>query len=109
MVIIFWRGAGILGLVIPVVLYFVVAFISSRVSDRPMEELEKTKNTYVIAEIISAAILWPLGTWLNRKSVDTPFDPETGRPATGGWNHTLFFIPLQYWSIIWVVVAIFKM
>jgi drug/metabolite transporter (DMT)-like permease len=44
----------------------------------------------LIASLVAAAILWPLGSRLNRAAT----------------RHSLFFIPMQYWAPILVVGGI---
>lgn len=58
---------------------------------------------------VVAAILWPLGRWLNRKAPErTLVDPNTGEQVVlqiGGGN-TLFFIPMQFWAPIAIVLGL---
>ena len=65
---------------------------------------------YLIGGLVSAAVLWPLGRWMNRSPVDTPYDPNTGRENQGvpGGLHAMFFIPLEYWGFVWAVFGLFK-
>lgn len=58
--------------------------------------------------LAAAGVLWPLGRWMNQTETRTLIDPQSGQTvelSTGG-GHTLFFIPLQYWSIIWAVIGV---
>lgn len=34
------------------------------------------------------------------------YDPRTGQPTTFRNAHTLFFIPMQYWSILLLVLSV---
>lgn len=65
---------------------------------------------YFIGCIVGAAILFPLGRWLNRTETRVLTDPQPRDLidlATGG-GHTLFFIPLEYWSFVWVVIGLLQ-
>jgi hypothetical protein len=55
---------------------------------------------------IAAAVSWPMGHVMNRGEERWIYDPETSEPVLvreGGNEHTLFFIPVQYW---WIVLAV---
>ena len=56
-------------------------------------------------------ILWPLGRWMNQTENRVFVDPQTGQPieAQVGGGHTLFFIPMEYWSFIWGAIGLFKL
>jgi hypothetical protein len=65
---------------------------------RAGEQGKATKRTedigYLIGGLASAAILWPLGRWMNKGEI--------------GGGHTMFFIPLEYWGFIWAAIGLFK-
>lgn len=48
--------------------------------------------------ILAAVAVWYLGQRLNRP-VDG-YHPKTGEPVKLRNRHTLFFIPMQYWALI---------
>jgi hypothetical protein len=69
------------------------------------------ENTgYLIGGLVSAAVLWPLGRWMNRSVDRTLVDQQNGQvvEAHAGGGHTLFFIPLEYWGFIWAAIGLFK-
>jgi hypothetical protein len=104
-----WKGGGILGIVIPTLFYFAVAFLFPKFDTRFENNDSNTKNTVFLAtSLLSGATLFPLGRWMNRPVADTPFDPNTGAEVEQGATHTMFFIPLQFWGIIWPAIGLFK-
>lgn len=64
---------------------------------------------------IAASIVWPLGRSLNREKQKGYYDPwnwvesimsfEKDKPL----RHAFFFIPMQYWAFIFVVLGIIFM
>lgn len=62
-----------------------------------------------VALLIAAAMVWPLGRLLNRKEPDRTYvDQETGETVTvkSYAPHTFFFIPMEYWAPILVVIGV---
>lgn len=64
----------------------------------------------LIAFLIAAVIVWPLGRFFNRKRPDRELiDPKTGERVVlkfSGREHSLFFIPMHYWAPLFVVLGI---
>ena len=62
----------------------------------------------IVAGIVAAVPIWFLGTYLNTQTVErTVTDDETGEQmaVTSGGGHTFFFIPMQYWAPILIVLS----
>src|SRR5262245_24434344 len=88
---IFWRGAGILTLII-----FIVAFLA----DLAIHEIFHVRNAYLSAGTImlAAVVNWFVGNALNRemrKAGTSPFK-----------RHSFFFIPMEWWSLPIIAFAI---
>jgi hypothetical protein len=81
---------------------------------RSAEILEAEKNAkgtgYLIGGLLSAAVLWPLGRWMNKRETCAMVDQQTGQLVEAQFKggHTMFFIPLEYWGFIWAVIGVFK-
>ena len=74
-------------------------------------QIARAKNIgFSIGCFISAIALWPLGRWINKIESTTTID-ATGQiyEIHQGGGHTLFFIPMQYWSIIWCAIGVYKL
>jgi hypothetical protein len=57
---------------------------------------------------IAAAVSWPIGRAMNQGDQRWLVDPETGERVvvrTGG-GHSLFFIPVRYWWIVFAVLGV---
>lgn len=70
-----------------------------------------------VGACVAAAVAWPVGRFMNRGQEQTVInpqtgqpviDPETGKPAVihgGGDGHSFFFIPVQYWWIVYLGIG----
>lgn len=57
--------------------------------------------------ILAAIPVWFIGKKKNTKSEKSLLDPNTGEQVTlqTGGGHELFFIPMEFWAPILVVIA----
>jgi hypothetical protein len=58
------------------------------------------------AFLLAAAILWLLGKSIARRTA-YGIDSATGERVAYRPRDTLFFIPIPYWSVIFVVLAVY--
>jgi hypothetical protein len=58
------------------------------------------------ALLVSAVIMWFLGTYLHEAGGRVVVDKTTGREMTLGGNDSLFFIPMRFWAPIFAIGAI---
>lgn len=76
-----------------------------------LHAVTRAKRTgFGIGCLIGAAAIWPLGRWMNKPESRMLIDPQSGESfqmRSGGGN-TLFFVPMEYWSFIWLVVGFYK-
>ncbi len=82
----------------------------ARDDERLLAERRAEEIGFGIGGLLGAAVLWPLGVWMNRtetlRFVDQPSGQEIAMRTGGG--HTLFFIPIQYWAFVWAIYGLFK-
>ena len=91
---IFWKGYGILAIVITVAIGALSSFIFSKIGST--EDMGAA-----IGAVISAVVIWVVGTRLNAASKEkVMIDKQTGKEVILKSGHSLFFIKLQYWSFI---------
>ena len=62
---------------------------------------------YIVGSLITAALLWWLGKRLNSAPGRELVDPKTGERLVLRRRHSLFWIPMQWWAIPYLVVAAF--
>jgi hypothetical protein len=57
---------------------------------------------------IAAAVSWPIGRAMNRGEERQLLDPESGQPVVvrSGGGHALFFVPVQYWWVIYLILGV---
>jgi len=77
-----YRGWGLVALLIPI---FAILLGTSFFGVNGNLSLE----ILLYSLLVSAPIVFILGIWMNKKS-----------------RHDMWFLPVQYWGIIWAVIAI---
>ena len=62
----------------------------------------------LLAFWIAAAIVWPIGRSVNHVDERELVDPKTGERVLfrKGGGHSLFFIPVEYWTYVFVALGI---
>lgn len=95
---IFWRGWGIIGIIFPILISALL--VSLGFSD------ENFQWFYFIGLTLSAIPVWFIGKRLNRDKDEIFTNERTGERFKLGNRHTLFFIPLQYFAIIYPILGI---
>lgn len=61
---------------------------------------------FVIAGFVAAIFSWYFGNKWNAKPTKILVDQKTGKEHHIKPNHSLFFVPMQYWGILFSVLAI---
>jgi hypothetical protein len=89
MIIIVWRGWGILALFIAAGCFLTVE-LAVRALCQEYQYFQNHGWPKALASWIAAAVLWPVGRLMNQDE--------------GG--HDLFFIPVQYWAVIFAVIGV---
>ncbi len=54
----------------------------------------------------AAIVNWFVGVWLNRRPGRELIDTQTGARVILRRRHRLFWVPLQYWSVVMAVFAV---
>jgi hypothetical protein len=96
-VLIIWKGLGFLVPVIAFACFLLMDFLTGRV-----DETYYSNHAWpmIVAGLLAAAIIGPLGWWLNRRPGRTLRDEATGERVTLRSAHSLFWVPMEYWAII---------
>jgi hypothetical protein len=99
---IIWKGWGILVLLIPAVL---VAGGDAVLQD-VMGENYNSPVMKALLLLVSAAAVWVAGRKLNSAPVKNLIDPETGEVVGIKPVHSLFWIPMQWYAVLWMIAAV---
>jgi hypothetical protein len=99
-----WQGAGISAVLIPAILGFIAQWGVDRCFGQGYATAHGWQNA--IAWLIGGAIVWIVGTRLEKRPGKLLVDPNTGSNVELKGKHTLFWVPMKYWAIIWVVSSI---
>ncbi len=92
-----WSGRGFL-----VILVLFVAFI---VGAAVIPAHTTPGFVMAFTGLATGLFSWYFGKKWNVKNVRTLTDEETGERFTTKNNHTLFWIPMQYWGIIFLALG----
>lgn len=101
---IIWQGWGLL--------VAVITFASSLVFEIGTESYFADDTYYqthawpLTTALLAAAVAnWAAAQLLERRGGRVLIDPQTGETVVIGGRHTLFFVPMRYWSVILAFAA----
>ena len=97
-----WSGYGILAGLIPVFCYFAVVKMCQAAYGVAYTNTHGWPGA--VGTLIGAGAVWFVAQKL-AASAKTLVDPATGQSIVLRKRHSLFFIPMEYWSYILVAVA----
>lgn len=103
--IIVWQGFGFLGILIP----FLISLVAQMALDAMFEKGFYSGHPLLPATalVISSAIIWFLGVKLNSSPSQVLVDPKTGQQFEFKKKHTMFWIPLQWFSAVIAAMALY--
>ena len=70
--------------------------------------IEYKNHASTLAIIVTAIFSWHFGSRWNKNNERIVVDEKTGQRFKLKNNHTLFWIPMQYWGVILSTLAIFE-
>src|SRR5689334_16934977 len=100
-----WHGLGIL--VLPIL------FVSALLCNLAFDSLfgagyyEAHKWTAGLALFVAAATCWFLGAYLNSRPPKVVIDKQTDQELILLKRHALFWIPMHFWGLIFLVIGFF--
>ncbi|MCW8919153.1 MAG: hypothetical protein OQL08_10110 [Gammaproteobacteria bacterium] len=99
-----WKGWGILALIIPLVISLATG---STLGSYYGENFYKD-STWAMPLVlcVSSVIVFMVGYKINSKLGKIVIDPENNEQIELKTTHSMFWIPLQYWSLIILAMAI---
>ena len=65
------------------------------------------KWTHALALFTAAVLCWFLGRFLRARGSRTLIDPSTDQSVVQRQNHSLFFIPMEFWGPILGAIALY--
>ena len=111
--IIVWRG---LGFVVPAIVlaFHVIAVVIGKLMSDDMYGRDVGNEPTIIAWLTSAVAIWLIGRKFNRAPIErNPEIPDgviiSVKPDfQSRFQHTLFWIPIEYWSLVCLGFAILR-
>ena len=100
-----WQGAGFAGVLVPIL----IVVLGGMGFDAAMGEgySESHGWTMALLVLLSAVVVWMLGSNLNSRPGRELIDPATQQVVQLKEKHTIFWIPLQYFAVVLAVIAAF--
>ncbi len=92
-----WSGKGFLSVLVLAVVVFGLSSIL------PKEEIN---YAYIAGLLVAGGFSWIMGKKWNESEGQTVIDKSSGQKITLKSNHSLFWIKMQYWGIIFGIIAI---
>ncbi|WP_276372265.1 hypothetical protein [Chryseolinea sp. H1M3-3] len=89
-----WSGKGFLAVIV------LIASFAVSVNLFPKEQSD---YAFILAFFATAAFSWFMGKKWNEQDARTFIDKSTGQEIVFKANHSLFWIKLQYWGIIFSI------
>ena len=92
-----WSGRGILSVL--VLIASIIIFVSM---------LPRDQGNYGIVAgfLFTGAFSWHMGKKWNDPDGRSTIDPETGREVIYEPEHTLYWIPMEYWGVVFGIVGV---
>ena len=101
---IIWKGWGILALIIAIVCSVLMQFACDALFGSGY--YRNSSWAMPLAFLLASGIIFFVGTKLNNKLGRVVIDKETNQEYELKSTHSLFWIPLQYWSAVTALLAV---
>jgi hypothetical protein len=101
-----WRGAGILVLVVTLGMLLAVQLGVNRVLQDPTY-YQTHGWPKLLAFLLSAAAVFLIDRYSNLRLGGNSPEPAPDKPPAPKPSHSLFFIPMKFWSIILVAIGVY--
>lgn len=99
-----WSGFGFLVLIIAAIVFIATQYIID--ATMGPGSYQSVIWSIPLAGIIAGAAIYAIGNMFNSKPGKVLIDPETNQPVELKRNHTLFWIPMQFWGLIVAIGSI---
>lgn len=99
-----WKGWGIMALIIPLLCSLAVGTALDAYHGENFYQSSVWAMPAVLA--VSALFVYLFGARVNNKPGRLLIDPENNERVELKQIHSMFWIPLQYWSVIIVVISL---
>ena len=101
---IIWSGFGFLVAVITFLLLLSAEYVTE-VLFRDDSYYQAHGWPKLLAFFLAGVVIWPLGTYLNRKPRKVMIEKDTGKEVSMP-SHSFFFIRMEYWGPILFALGI---
>ena len=99
-----WSGKGFLGTLFPLVLSIFGMFVSESIFGKNHFEVN---SIFGVCFILSSPVIWFVGRKLNSAGERKLIDPSTNEVVIIKNSHTTFWMPLEYFSVVTMLLGMF--
>jgi hypothetical protein len=103
--IIIWRGAGGLVILIGILVCLGMNIFTSKTFEEP-DYFQKYLWPKLLALAIAGACCWFIGRYLNSRPPRILVDQATGQEISWKPRHELMFIKMEYWGLIFAGIGL---
>lgn len=100
-----WQGLGAYAFVVPFAVWFALQILAHNVVGPTGPELYG-QLLGGVALSISAALVWLLARRFDSRPGWEVIDKATGAEVTIRDKHTLFFLPMRFWAIVYAIAGV---
>lgn len=94
-----WSGAGF---IVPIITFGCLLASEAGIETWLQDDVYYQSHAWpkMLAFLVAAGLIRPVGLMLDRRGGRTLLDPKTGELLVIGGNHTFFFIPVKWWPVV---------
>lgn len=100
-----WQGLGFLVVVFAILAFIGVQYALDAIFGTGF--YAETAWAKVLAGVLAAILIGVVGYKLNNKEGKIVIDPDTNQEIRLVKKHTLFWIPMQYWAPLSIVISVY--
>ncbi|MCX6853356.1 MAG: hypothetical protein NTV80_00460 [Verrucomicrobia bacterium] len=102
-----WKGYGLFVIIIGIFWFFTLSLVMSLVYG--VSQVKGHEDAILFTTSFFAAVTtWCVGKMLNRSFVTITKDGIKRTERRYAVNHSLYGIPFEYWSLVWVALSLWK-
>jgi hypothetical protein len=99
-----WQRLGVLAFLIPAILYNMFNYAADSIHGAGYSKAHY--GPAIASLLLSAVLVAGFGLWVSSYS-ETIVEPKSGLERICRGKHTLFFIPMQYFAVVLVAIAVY--
>jgi membrane protein YqaA with SNARE-associated domain len=100
-----WQGYGPLAAVIPPIVGTASQMLVSHFTGNYDAWDDNVSTSSAVGFFLGGIAVWYLGRWLNNRPGKILIDPQTNEKTELKTPHTLYWVRMESWGIVWTVLS----